>query len=554
MHPHLRPAILNSLSAGIDMYQTSVCLNRGLVDLKINTKSLLYGTIVISMANFIVQLLGFAYRVFLSRIIGPQGMGLVQLVYPVFYILVTLTAAGIPVAVSRLISEKNAKGDIRGMRRTMAVALSLVTVISVSLTLPALLNLDLIVKFIIRDERTKEALFILFPCVIFIGLSATLKGFFHGQKNIHPPALAEITEQITRMTVAIGLILWLAPGENFALAAVLVMIGAVIGEMSGLLYLHIHYNKAKKDLKLQWPYIKFSRKLSFGTNSIKKTARAIAAIALPITATSLINSVMFTANSLLIPQRLAVSGLTREQALDLFGIFSGMVMPLFFLPFTITNALSVVIIPNLAESRALNRWQDIKSKINRAIQLTCYIAFPSAALLAALGGLIGDLLYRQPLVATLLIPLSYALPIHALQHTSSSILNGLGRQNQAAAHFIAGSFIQLICTWFLAANPAINIWGMVIGFTLSSLTVCTANLVTLLKTAKLPFRFPDWIMKPGAASLLMGFSSGTVYKMLSVNEIPALLNLIISAGTGFILFLLCLRVIKGIPARSQHLF
>ena len=160
------------------------------------------------------------------------------------------------------------------------------------------------------------------------------------------------------------------------------------------------------------------------------------------------------------PTKAGSQRLTREQALICSVYFPyGMS---FFLPFTITNALSVVIIPNLAESRALNRWQDIKSKINRAIQLTCYIAFHSAALLEELGGLIGDLLYRQPLVATLLIPLSYALPIHALQHTSSSILNGLGRQNQAAAHFIAGSFIQLICTWFLAANPAINIWGMVI--------------------------------------------------------------------------------------------
>lgn len=522
--------------------------------MKINTKSLLYGTMILSIANFIVRLLGFAYRVFLSRMIGPQGMGLVQLVFPVFHIAITLTVAGIPIAVSRLISEKNVKHDIYGMQRTMTVAITIVTVISTTLTLLALFNLDFITRVIIKDERTKGALFILFPNVIFIGLGAALKGFFYGRKDIHPPAVAEIIEQLMRMAVAIGLIYWLVPKDNYTLAAILVMLGTVFGEITSLLFLHTRYHKAKNHLLSQNKYFKSSAssKRTQVSDTTKQIAGAITAIALPITATRLINSLMSAANAILIPQRLMAGGMVREQAVGLFGIVSGMVMPLMFLPFTITNALTVIIIPNLSESLAMNRWKDIQNKISKAIRLTCYIAFPTTALLASLGKAIGDLLYQQPLVGTFLIPLSYSLLFHSLQHTCSGILNGLGKQNRAALHFMAGSSIQLFCTWFLLANPSIRIWGMVIGFTLSSLVVSTANLTTVLKTAKMPFRFLDWILKPGVAALLMGFSTGILFHLLTSIQIPTVLNLIVSAVAGLLLFLLFLWAANGIPDSLLH--
>ncbi|NLB41175.1 MAG: hypothetical protein GX815_02765, partial [Clostridiales bacterium] len=428
------------------------------------------------------------------------------------------------------------------------VALSLVTIISTTLTIIGLFNLDFISQVIVKDERTKWALFIVFPCVIFIGLGATLKGFFYGQKNIHPPALAEIIEQLTRMAVAISLIFWFTPKDNFALAAVLVMLATVFGEISSLLFLHTRYGSFKRDLRSQEksnPH--YIHKSLFKTDSIGKIARSIAGITLPITATRLINSLMLAANSILIPQRLMASGMIREDAIGLLGIVSGMVMPLMFLPFTITNALTVVIIPNLSERMAMKRWEDIQDKINKAIHLTCIIAFPSTALLASLGQPIGDLLYKQPLVGTFLIPLSYCLVFYAIQHTCSGILNGLGKQTRAALHFMIGSVIQLLCTFFLLANPTIRIWGMLVGFFLSALIVSIANLTTVMKTANMSFRLLEWILKPGFAALLMGFFTTTIYRLLNSIGSPVLLSLIISTILGFSLFLLCLWAINGMP-------
>ncbi|HHU79591.1 MAG TPA: polysaccharide biosynthesis protein [Clostridiales bacterium] len=517
--------------------------------MKINTKSLLYGTMILSLANFTVRLLGFVYRVILSRMIGPQGMGLVQLVYPVFQIAITLTVAGIPIAVSRLISEKNVRQDIPGMRRIITTALLMVTAVSTALTLAGLFNLNFIAGSVIKDMRTKGALFILFPNVILIGLGATLKGFFYGGKHIHPPALAEIIEQLMRMTVSVSLIFWLAPGDNYSLAAMLVMLGTVIGELSSLLFLHTRYYRFKKELLIKYQAARSSLADCLHTaGSLRETAAAIAAIALPITSTRLINSLMSAANSVLIPQRLVASGMLRDEAVGLFGILFGMVMPLMFLPFTITNALTVVIIPNLSESLAMKRWKDIQNKTDKAIRLTCYIAFPSIALLTSLGRPIGTLLYKQPLAGTFLIPASWSLLFLALQHTCSGILNGLGRQVRAAMHFMAGSTIQLLCTYFLLANPAIRIWGVIIGFTAASMVVSAANMTAVLKATRMSFKLADWILKPGFAALLMGFTTAAVYKALTVIQAPVLLSLIISALTGFLLFMFCLWAVKALPA------
>lgn len=532
--------------------------------MKINTKSMLYGAMILSTTNLIIRLLGFVYRVIISRMTGPQGMGLIQLVMPVFHIAVTLTSAGIPVAVSRLISEKNAKKDISGMSSIMKAAFTIVLFVSAATALLALFNLDFIAGRIIKDMRTKGALFILFPCIVFIGTGTVLKGFFYGIKDIHPPALSGILEQLVRMAAVLGLLFWFMPKNNPAFAAMLVMLGTVLGEIVSLLILHSSYYRCKTDLQKQYRQINIPAKGKSAwydrikrllvrevSENLKKTAGSIIAIALPITATRLIHSFMSAANSILIPQRLTAGGMPQEEAIGLFGIMSGMVMPLLFLPFSITNALTVVIIPNLSESLAMKKWEDIRNKINKSIKMTSIIGFPSTALLASLGRPVGDLLYQQPLVGTFLIPLSLTLVFHAQQHTLSGILQGLGRQNRAAVHYIIGSIIQLMCSWFLLADPRIGIWGMVIGFSLSTIAVSSINMITVLKTVNMNFYLFDWVLKPAFAALLLYLTTNAVYGILDSFQTPAVINLVLSASLGLTLFAFSLWAVSGIPSPGR---
>lgn len=488
---------------------------------------------VMTGANFIVRLLGFVYRVLLSRIIGPQGMGLIQLVFPAYLIAITITTSGLPVAVSRLVSEKQAKGDLSGSRQVLRLALLLVAGISLILSILTMMNLDFIAERVLKDPRTRGALFVFFPSILIVGLGAVLKGYFYGIKNIHPPAIAEIAEQIVRMTAALGLLLYAAPKDHAA-AAALVILGMVIGEVASLLFLHTRYHMHRRQHPAP-PGIPAGLLLSIG------------AIAAPITATRLASALMTAANAILIPRRLMAGGMTSEEAVGLFGILSGMVMPLLFLPFTITSALAVVMIPNLSENLVLKKWRDIRDKVSKALAITCITAFPSAALLIALGRPLGDLLYRQPMVGALLLPIAYTLVFHALQHTSSGILNGLGKQNRSAFHFILGSLVQLACTYILAARPEWGVYGFILGFAAASILVSSLNLITTLRTTEQPFEWIPWMVKPGFSALLMGSVCRLLIRRLLGVGLPAAAGLTLSALAGLLVFFISLFLLDGMP-------
>lgn len=510
--------------------------------MKINTKSLIYGTAVMTLANLTIRILGFVYRVVLSRIIGPQGLGLIQLVYPVFFIAVAFTGSGLPLAVSRLVSEKKAKADHDGVRYTISLSLILVAIISIVIIAIVLLNIDFIIQKIIGDNRVKGSLIVILPSLLFIGFAQVFKGYFYGTRDVNPPALAEVIEQVTRMGVAIGLLLWAAPKYSLPIVAALVMVGTVIGDLVSLLYVHSKYSiEQRKLLRSIGPYKRLT------IDGSKGILASIGKIAIPVTCTRLVSSLLTAANSIIIPQRLMAAGMIQDDAVGLFGIMTGMVLPMLFMPFIVTNALQVNLVPNLAESVTLKRTKDLKDKIRKAIIITSYTAFPAVGLLVSLGAPIGDLLYAQPMVGQLLVPTAFGLVFHALSHTSTGIMNGLAQQNKAAIHYIIGSLVQLICSYALIAIPSIGIYGFIIGFYASSIMICLLNLKSALSKVRLNFKLLDWILKPALSALVMAAVCSVLYQLLAGTGMPALIRLLFSFAPGAFSFLVSALALGGIP-------
>lgn len=504
--------------------------------MKVNTKSLLYGTFILTAANFIVRILGFIYRIFLSRMIGAQGMGLVQLIFPVYFITVTLTSSGIPVAVSRIVAQRKAIHDERGIKRTVFLASILVAIIGTAVSLLVVLNANTIAVDILQDVRTKNALLIFFPCILITGIGAILKGYFYGTKNIHPPAFAEIAEQLVRIIFVSGLLLYLSSFSEDT-SVIIVILGMVIGELASLLYLHYHYRQSTKN------YYR-----SVQTPSVTSMFRHIGTIAVPVTVTRFIHTLMMSLNAILIPQRLMASGLTNHEAVGLFGIVSGMVMPLLYFPFTLISALSVIIIPNLSENVMLKNWSEILNKISKSIMITCLTAFMCMGLLLPLGHPIGVVLYKQPAVGKYLEILVWSVIFLCLQHSMSSILNGLGQQNRAAVHFMIGGFIQLTCTYFLVASPHFGIMGFIIGFMASSIIVTLLNGISVIQTTGLKIKWLDWIIKPAAASYFMALIIRTVFISLTGNGTSYAFALAASVLVGLIVLMLVLLAIGSLPS------
>jgi stage V sporulation protein B len=503
--------------------------------LKINTRSLLYGTFILASANVLVRAMGFIYQIIVSRLLGPEGMGIYQLVFPPYSIALALTASGIPVAVSRMVAAENATGRRKQAKQYVTTAIGIVTVLGILLSFAMILVSEWLSHTVLKDPRTRLPLLILFPCVIITSISAVFKSYFYGTKNTHNPALAEIVEQVLRIALVVFLLLRFSTGD-YEKAALIIILGVVAGELASLLYLHINYYYKTKGFNSSPSSVSLISRIS-----------GIIGIAAPVTFTRLIITAINSINTILIPQRLMAGGLTNSEAVSLFGIVSGMVLPLLYMPFTITNALYTVIVPHLSEDLATANWTAIRANVTRAVSITTIFAFLGSALLFSLAHPIGIVLYKQQQVGRFLAPMTWCMVFHALQHTMSAILNGLGKQKQAALYTTIGGIIQIICTYFLVAQPGLGIYGFILGFNLRSIVACLLSFAIVVKLTKLSIKWANWLIKPGFAAVFTVSFSRFTLNLLANYSVPITVSLILSLAIGGISFLTVLYCINGLP-------
>lgn len=495
-----------------------------------NRNTILHGTFVLTISGIIVRFLGFVYRILLSRATGSEGMGLIQLVMPVLFTSLALVSAGIPMAVSRLISEKNAINDYTGMRRVVFTAIGLVITLSLIVCLLLILKVNYITYNILKEPRVRGALLTIYPAIVMMSISSVFKGYFYGIKNFLPPSISEIIEELVTI-ILLFFILNKVNHLDISIKVTIVAFNIVISELFSLLYLNYSYYKSKDKDPISYSNSKVSS--SFPLTNILK-------ISTPITLVRLMSSLGSSVSSILIPQSLVKSGLDQNQAVSLLGILNGMVMPLLFLPFTFVGSLAVVMIPNLSEDLARKNWNSIRSKISKAIFITSALALPFGALMTALAKPIGILLYNQEEVASLLQPISFISGFYALSHTLSASLNGLGKQNKTAMYAILGETIDLLSIFFLVAIPSLRIHGYIIGFLFSTLLVLALQLITLYKAINLRVLWSHWFFKPIFAALLTASVARLTFLWLSSLGCTLLISFLISTTIGILIYILTL--------------
>lgn len=188
-------------------------------------KSALQSALVLTASSIGLQALGFAYRIFISRATGAQGMGVLQLVMPVYGILISLTYSGFTTAITNLSSEHSALGDPGGMRQPVRLSLAVFLVLFAIVAIPTVAFSGWISTNLLGDGETRLALLILLPCLLLTGFENIFKSWFYGVKNVKAPAISDQLEQIVRIAAVVGLLLWFRPTDP-AIAAALIVAGA----------------------------------------------------------------------------------------------------------------------------------------------------------------------------------------------------------------------------------------------------------------------------------------------------------------------------------------
>lgn len=425
--------------------------------------------------NLFSQLLGFAYRVWLSRLVSPVGLGVYQLVMPVYSVVMSLCVSGLTVAVSRLTATHLAKGRPDEVRRTVRMCLMGYIGLMLAVSLAVIPFSDAISVYFLGDARTRMGLLLLLPCMLLTGWENVHKNFFYGAKNVVPPAIAEIAEQCSRVAAVLGLLLWLRPLYEEEQVA-LIVTGMIISEILSASLLTVLYRKKMSKMTAE-------RTVS---RAEKGAVRAVAVIAAPVALSNVVGNLIGSVNSVMIPGRLILSGMAPEQSLSAYGVAFGMTMPLLSLPMAFIVAVSLTAMPRLSEAAALGDSAEVRKRALQATLAATAVIFPATALLIPFGQPIAQALFRNPQAGQFMAPLAVAMLFNCYEYVFGCMLNGLGRQRQTAFGYILTGLIQLLLTWVWVSNPELRLMGYVMAYGVSSALGAVLFMVFLTSAAGEP--------------------------------------------------------------------
>lgn len=501
-------------------------------------QSFLYGTLILVLAGFVTKVLGFVYRIALSRIIGDVGMGLFQMAFPILIFLIVITTAGIPVAISKLVSEAEARNEEQKVQAILIVSILIVTITSVTVTISVFFLAPLITNYLLTDERTIYSFLAMSPVIPIIAVSSVFRGYFQGRQNMSPFAISQIAEQLVRIFTVLVLAKILLPyGVEIASAGA--MIGMVVGEMVGLAYLIYSFKKdTRKPAKSILPFHReiFSKTWWSGQKEIIKSLWRISG---PVTFSRLVGSLSYAIEPIVVAQSLAMAGIMAATSTALYGQLEGMALPLVLFPAFITNALTVSLVPAISEAAAQQKMNLVERRLKQAIRLSLLIGTPCALMVYFMAEPLSTLLYHHPEVGKLVQVIAPFSLIYYMQGPLASVLQGLDRATIAMRNSIIGAVIKIILIIFLASQPNWGILGVAMAINVGIVVVTSLHFFAILRIVPFTVHLRE-TAKLLFSAVVTGFA---ISFLIGQEQTPLLSRVFLTSLCGITVYFLCLMLL-----------
>ena len=500
-------------------------------------KSLTRGVSILSIAGIFCKLLGLLFTIPLTRTIGSEGLGIFQSVYPTYNLLLTLSSAGLPVAVSRMVSSYLAKDDPRNAHRVFKTALWLLTALGTVCMFMMLGGNALLTEWV-KEPRASLGFIAIAPCLPLVCALSAFRGFMQGQQDMKPTALSQIVEQLGKLVFSLPLA-FLGARTSLAYGAAGALLGITISEALATLAVCIIYFKRRPSFirpQFSKDPLLSSKALSF----------RLFAISIPITVSACIVPLAQFVDSVMMVPRMMISGLVYDEARSLYGVFSGLVIRLINIPTALALAVAMSLVPAVSAAQALHDQSKMKDACNQGLKMAFLIGFPCSIGMSVLAKEIFAFLYLESLSPEhfqtgweLLTVSSLTVVLFTVVQATSGILQGLGKQRIPMYTLIAGVSFKIIMNYILVGIPNVNIHGgpyaSIVCYTVS----LVPNLYYVCKYARISFNFKEWILLPAIATAFMGLSIWGVRSLLPLHRICT----VIEVGIGvFVYFLAALKL------------
>ena len=466
-------------------------------------QSFLHGTALLAMATAVVKVIGALYKIPLNAIIGEQGFGYYSTAYEIYTVLLMISTAGLPVAMSRMIAQASSLDHYRQVRKIYTVCRT----IFLTLGLVGALLMTLFCKQLAAFQQQPDAwaaIGALGPCCFLICLMSTYRGFFQGQGNMLPTSVSQVIEAITKLVVGIaGALLVVHYSQSISLAAGAAILGVTVSCLVSSFYLNYCFRKAFKQMPQSCEE----------TDSGKDIAKGLLSIAIPITIGSAGLQLLTVLETKIYMTQL-LKTLTQDVADTQKGIYS-MALTIFNMPCAFITPITISIIPAITSQLTLGNNKAAKATEESSARVSALISMPCAfglALLAQpitqlLGGYSGE---KLELATRLMSVLGVCIIFNSMVLLTTAIMQAHGHEKLPVVNMFVGGFVKLAAVFILTGNPAIGIVGTPIGSLLCYLCITVLNLFSMRRVLSEPPAIVKHMFRAFTAAALMGgFAWGT---------------------------------------------
>lgn len=495
-------------------------------------KNLFRGTLILGIGGITAKVLGFFFRIPLIYMIGEEGIGLYQLTYPLYSFLLAISA-GIPTALSKMISERNALHKEKEAYYIFKIALFILAIFGGLSSICIIIFSKSIISAFKWNKGAYYSLLGISLAPLFTCLLSAFKGYFQGLQEMSAPALSQVIEQLTRIVVGVGLA-YLLLSRGIAISAGGASLGATVGSIVGLIWMLSCYKK------LRHTYFRgevIKSKLSL--------CKEILQLAIPISLGQAIGSIMALIDSIIVPSLLKGSGYSEQIATALYGQLTGKAFVLVNIPLTLSIALAQSTVPAIAESYILGNRLRLKRNMQMSFKLAMIIALPCAGGLYALSRPILTLVFRgQGEGWELMQILAIASIFIIVAQTSTSILNGVGKILLPVISIFIGGVIKVIISMVFIPYPTINIKAAAYGTLAAYMIVALIDFVFVVKCTKIYISIREVFVSPAICTVVMIFAVIFSYSNIFVATGSNSLATLISIGFGGAVYVGMLLITK----------
>jgi stage V sporulation protein B len=503
-------------------------------------QNFLHGTALLAMSAALVKVIGAFYSIPLKRIIGDDGFGFYSTAYEIYTLLLMISTAGLPVAMSRIISQASSLEHYRQVRKIYAVARGIFLALGIGGTLLMVFGS----KFLADKLNHSDAwacIAALGPSCLLICLMSTYRGFFQGQSNMMPTSVSQVLEALSKLIAGLGLaLLILHFTGNYAMAAAGAILGVTLSCLVGSIYLKLCVHKAYKHLP----------QTDDTTEKSSTIAKNLLAIAVPITIgaaglqlLTVLETRYYMGNILEV--------MTKEQANVQKGIYN-FAQKVFNMPCAFITPITISIIPAITAQLTTGQYQDAKATAESSARVTALVAIPCAVglavlaepVMALLGGYSGE---RLELASRLMTILGICVMFNATVLLTNAIMQANGHAVIPVVNMFVGGLIKLVAVLLLTRNPHIGIMGTPIGSLLCYMIITILNLISMKIVLKDSPAIAKNMLRSILSAIIMGACTyGAWYGLKALGLTSNLILCALPICVGVVVYLVCAVTLKAI--------